>query len=175
MVFFAAALGCGTGTEEPGGAQTLANADDDGATVADGLTTCPSTRQLVCGKDGRTYTNICRAGGIRRVAHIGACAGFRCNGVVCVGGFTCKTATNFGVSVDQCVSNSGQPPTCSCAAGEECIQEASGATHCEAPVEPTPFTSDPTTLCSGRVCPAGQHCVVTTINYGVPAASCMYN
>jgi len=169
-----AAVGCG-GDETAGGTQALAGADDEGAAVSDALSGCPSTtRELVCGKDGHTYTNICRAGGTRRVAHIGACAGFNCNGVVCVSGFTCKTLTTYGVPVDQCVSNTGQAPSCACASGQECVQDPSGATHCETPPAPPP-PPDPATLCNGRTCPAGQHCVVTTINYGVPAASCMYD
>jgi hypothetical protein len=137
---------------------------------------CSSTRNLVCGTDGNTYLNACKAGGASKVAHIGACAGYVCNGVVCVSGFTCRTATsNYGVPVDQCVSDSGQPPTCSCASGTHCVQEASGATHCEADAPPPPPPPPPSTLCTGKVCPAGMHCAVVTFNYGVPMASCMFD
>jgi hypothetical protein len=164
---------CGDGVEpgpSPGseqGAPTTA--------VSEPLRHCSSTRNLVCGTDGQTYLNACRAGGASRVAHVGACVGFVCNGVVCVSGFTCRTATsNYGVPVDQCVSDTGQPPVCSCAAGSHCVQEASGATRCEADVAPPP-PPPPSTLCRNKVCPSGMHCAVVTINYGVPTASCMFD
>jgi hypothetical protein len=141
--------------------------------VSEELRSCPTTRSLVCGKDGHTYLNSCRAGGSSRVAHVGACAGFNCNGVVCVSGFTCRTFTIYGVPVDQCVSNTGTPPSCSCASGSHCVQDPSGATHCEADTPPPP-PPNPATLCDGKQCPAGMHCAVIT-NYGVPIASCMFN
>jgi hypothetical protein len=147
---------------------------DDLQAVSEELRSCPTTRSLVCGKDGRTYRNTCRAGGSSRVAHVGACAGFSCNGVVCASGFTCRTFTIYGVPVDQCVSDSGAAPSCSCASGSHCVQEASGATHCEADAPPPP-PPNPSTLCQGKQCPAGMHCAVITVNYGVPTASCMFN
>jgi hypothetical protein len=165
------ASSCDGGTEpaqEPG----LDQGAETGA-VSEALHRCSSTRSLVCGTDGRTYLNACKAGGASKVAHIGACAGFNCNGVVCVAGFTCRTAvSNYGVPVDQCVSDSGQPPSCSCASGSHCVQEPSGATHCEANTSPPPPPSD---LCTGKICPSGMHCAVVTFNYGVPMASCMFD
>jgi hypothetical protein len=163
----------GCGSETPGPQAGLEEATET-AVVGEALRHCSSTRSLVCGTDGRTYLNACKAGGASKVAHLGACAGFVCNGVVCVSGFTCRTATSYGVPVDQCVSDSGQPPACSCASGSHCVQEASGATRCEADVTP-PSPPPPSTLCQNKVCPTGMHCAVVTINYGVPAASCMFD
>lgn len=181
-VLFGAALSCGEGSDDPAAPNdgmngTPAATESTQATEATDSTAagfCSSTRNLVCGKDGNTYTNACLAGSWRRVAHIGACAGFVCNGVVCVSGFTCRTYTIYGVSVDQCAPDSGQPPTCTCASGSHCVQEASGATHCEADPPPPP-APNPSTLCDGKVCPAGMHCMVTYINYGAPSPSCMFN
>jgi hypothetical protein len=166
--------GCGEGTEAPGQEPGVGQSGET-VRVSEELRRCSSSRSLVCGTDGRTYLNACRAGGASRVAHVGACAGFVCNGVVCASGFTCRTATsNYGVPVDQCVSDSGQPPSCSCASGSHCVQEPSGATHCEANVPPPPPPS-PSTLCQSKVCPSGMHCAVVTFNYGVPMASCMFD
>lgn len=142
--------------------------------ASEALRLCPSQRNLVCGKDGRTYRNACRAGGWSRVAHIGACEGFLCNGVVCVSGFTCRTFTIYGVSTDQCVSDTGTAPACSCAEGLRCVQDPSGATHCEAEAPPPPPPPPPSTLCDGKSCPSGMHCAVISI-YGVPTPSCMFD
>ena len=142
--------------------------------VASVAPTCSSTRSLVCGTDGRTYVNACEAGGTDHVAHVGACAGFVCNGVVCVDGFSCRTFTTFGVAVDQCVSDTGTVPQCSCAAGAHCVQDPSGATRCEQDA-PAPAALDPSSLCQNVRCPAGMHCAIITANYGVPTPSCMFN
>jgi len=166
---------CDGGTEPASREPGLDQGAETGA-VSEALRGCSSTRSLVCGTDGRTYLNACKAGGASRVAHVGACAGFNCNGVVCVAGFTCRTAvSNYGVPIDQCVSDSGQPPSCSCASGTHCVQEPSGATRCEANAPPPPPPPPPSTLCTGKVCPAGMHCAVVTFNYGVPMASCMFD
>jgi hypothetical protein len=140
---------------------------------AQALRSCSSERALVCGNDGRTYANACLAGGWRHVAHLGACDGFLCKGVVCVAGFHCRTSTIYGVSVDQCVSDSGTPPACSCAAGSHCVQDPSGATRCEVNPPPPP-PPDPAAACRTKQCPAGLHCAVITI-YGVPAPSCVWD
>jgi hypothetical protein len=168
-----AAASCGAQEDVGGGAAALADQEEAIGSTSDALRYCPNdTRQLVCGTNGRTFTSICRAGGVDRVAHVGACAGFRCNGVVCVAGFTCKTAVNFGVPSDSCVSDTGASPACSCASGLECTIGPSGATSCVAPAPVE--TPDPASLCAGFTCPAGTSCRVTTINFGVPAPTCMY-
>jgi hypothetical protein len=164
-----AAMGCG----EPGDNSAAPSANEAGA-ITEGLSlTCSSTRSLVCGTDGRTYLNSCRAGGWRHIAHFGACADFVCSGTVCASGFTCRSFTVFGVPTDQCVSNTGTAPACSCAANTHCVQDPSGAVHCEADPPPAPPT-DPSTACLSKVCPSGQHCGVITV-YGVPTASCLFN
>jgi hypothetical protein len=161
------------GGSEPSAQPPGPNESGETAVVSEGLRHCSSSRNLVCGTDGRTYLNACRAGGASRIAHTGACSGFVCSGVVCVSGFTCRTATsNYGVPLDQCVSDSGQPPTCSCVSGSHCVQEPSGATHCEVNTSPPPPSSS---LCQNKVCPSGMHCAVVTFNYGVPMASCMFD
>jgi hypothetical protein len=154
-------------------ATTDERAGQEDSVTAEALRVCSTSRQLVCGRDGRTYTNVCRAGGWRNLAHFGACAGFVCSGTVCAAGFTCRTFTIYGVPVDQCVSDSGVAPSCSCPSGSHCVQDPSGATRCEADPPPPP-PPDPSTLCQGKTCPTGLHCAVITI-YGVPAASCMYD
>jgi hypothetical protein len=174
MVLVWGLTSCGEGAEPPAQQPELGRGGETEA-VSEALHHCSSTRSLVCGTDGRTYLNACKAGGASKVAHIGACAGFVCDGVVCVSGFTCRTATsNYGVPVDQCVSDTGQPPACSCASDSHCVQDPSGATHCEANTSPPPPPS-PSTLCQSKVCPSGMHCAVVTFNYGVPMASCMFD
>jgi hypothetical protein len=174
-----AVVGCGSSGDSPGDGGGYLVADDDGAVAqtTSELSGCPSsTHMLVCGKNGRTYTNICRAGGTNHIARVGACPGYRCNGVVCVAGFTCRTASNFGVTFDQCVSDTGTAPACSCAVGGTCVQSPSGSTHCEAPAaEPAAVNPPSPGAACDRTCPAKMHCEITTINYGVPAPSCMFD
>jgi hypothetical protein len=164
-----AGVSCGEPAQQQQGAS-----EQSAVGIEEGLRSCTSARQLVCGRDGKTYLNSCMAGGWRKIAHFGACADFVCNGAVCASGFTCKSFTVYGVPVDQCVSNTGTAPACSCPADSHCVQEPSGATHCEANPPPSPPPPDPSTLCNGKSCPSGQHCAVITV-YGVPTASCMYN
>jgi len=111
---------------------------------------------------------LSRVGPRHRRLPFAVSARFECSGVVCASGFTCRTFSSFGVLTDQCVSDTGIAPTCSCAAGTHCVQEPSGAVDCQADVVARPA---PAASCEGMVCPAGMHCALIT-NYGVLSTTC---
>jgi hypothetical protein len=67
-------------------------------------TTGASLGGLVCAKNGKTYSDICAAGGPANVAHTGGCADFVCNGAVCAAGFTCQSPSGPGTP-DRCVAD----------------------------------------------------------------------
>jgi hypothetical protein len=131
---------------------------------------CGSTRSLVCGTDSQTYLNECQVQWPNRVAHLGACPSFVCSGVACADGFSCRTFSTYGVVTDQCVSDTGVAPACSCASGSHCVQDPSGAVRCETDVAARP-APDPRDACATEKCPAGMHCAIIT-NYGVPSVTC---
>jgi hypothetical protein len=113
-------------------------------------------------------------GGTRTYARAVRRASTSCNGVVCVAGFSCKQVSNFGVVTRSCVSDTGEPPKCSCAEGETCDVEPSGATTCTAPAAAAVAPAfEPT--CDGFACPPGTSCRIATLNFGVPAPTCLYD
>jgi hypothetical protein len=63
------------------------------AQTATGVST---TGGLVCGRNGKTYSDVCAAGGPANVAHLGGCADFVCNGSVCPAGSTCRSPSGPG-------------------------------------------------------------------------------
>jgi hypothetical protein len=99
--------GLGCGSEDS--VQTLAveTVQEDAPPPLKKLALCPAVgRYLVCGKDGKTYSDICAAGGLGNVGHSGACADFACNGgAVCGAGFTCQSFGGSGGPIDQCVAD----------------------------------------------------------------------
>jgi hypothetical protein len=59
---------------------------------------------IVCGKDGKTHSDVCTAGGLVNVAHDGGCADFVCNGAVCPAGSFCRSPSGPGTPY-RCVAD----------------------------------------------------------------------
>jgi hypothetical protein len=140
---------------------------DDATAIAEAQRFCSSGSPQVCGSDGLTYANVCRAGGISRVAHFGACSS-ACGNTSCIIGYHCKTTTVFGAPVSSCVPDDPTiQPDCTCDAGSHCEQLASGALTCVQNALPTPAPT-----CATIRCEAGTHCKTVTV-YGAPVSACV--
>lgn len=70
------------------------------------LSLCPPrVPLLVCDVDGRTFRDLCSVGGLSRVAHLGACPDFVCNGALCAPGFSCHSSGSNTLPLDRCVAD----------------------------------------------------------------------
>src|SRR5262249_39640315 len=97
---------------------------------------CPAIYKPVCGKDHRTYTNECAAGGAQRVAYQGPCAP-TCKDVRRDPGTHCELVQVGGIAAPgypepQCVSDVTDPcAAVRCAAGTHCVAK-DGSASCVA-------------------------------------------
>src|SRR5438477_9468722 len=88
---------------------------------------CPHFVSPVCGKNGKTYSNYCYAGGKSHVAHNGACTTLTCKTVTCASGAHCEMKGLNGGAVPVCIDDSPiDHPTCltlTCASGYHCEEK----------------------------------------------------
>jgi hypothetical protein len=109
-------------------------------------TSCPSTSTPVCGCDGKTYPNVCKAAaGGTSVAQFGACPPppDPCAAVQCPTGQECVVQSD-GTAV--CAELPDPCARITCPINQKCVAQPDGTPACE----PAP--------CFGVVCPTGQTC-----------------
>lgn len=122
----------GAATLVVSGCAANVGAEDEGVNEAE-VRHCSTRRHPVCGTNGITYSNACRAGS-HHIAYEGACSA-ECQGLLCGAGETCDP-------------------------GAQCPAMTTGERHPCDPIAPSCVPVEPPNPCASTTCATGTTCTV---------------